>query len=176
MKQVAIAILLVVSLMLNGCGGSSAQVQAASGAIWQAQLNGGSGSVSGLSFITTFTLNSDYTMNFSNFQFLNQGTCFPVEGEDPTGALTNVQVTQNTGAVIANFSFTVQGGGNTLVLTGTLTGTETGTEVGTTNTGTFTSAVATGTWTVSGSTCNLTAAETSFTMTLCTSSTVCPAS
>src|ERR1039458_9453298 len=167
MKAVAI-LLLVGAVMLNGCGGNSATVQAASGAVWQAQLTGGSGAASGLSFITTFTINGNGSLSVSNFQFLNQGSCFPVTGEDPSGSISDLQVISTTGQVTANFSFTVPGGGNTLTLTGPLTGTETGIVVGTTNTGTFSSASVLGTWTLTGAgTCNVTASDTSFTMTLC---------
>jgi hypothetical protein len=176
MKAVAILVL-VGAVMLNSCGGNSATVQAASGTVWQAQLSGGSGAASGLSFITTFTINGNgsLTVPSSDFQFLNQGSCFPVTGDDASGSITDLQVNPTTGEVTANFSFTVTGAGNTLTLTGPLTGTETGIVVGTTNTGTFSSASVLGTWTLTGSpTCSVTSTdETSFTMTLCTSATSC---
>jgi hypothetical protein len=171
----AVAVLVLVAVTLTGCGGKSTTVQAASGAVWQAQLTGGSGAASGLSFITTFTINGNGSLSPSNFQFLNQSTCFPVTGEDPSGSISNLQVISDTGQVTADFSFTVVGGGNTLTLTGPLTGTETGIVIGGSSTGTFSSAAVIGTWTLTGDTCNLTAGETSFTMTLCTSATSCSA-
>jgi hypothetical protein len=174
MKAVAVLVL-VGAVMLNGCSGNSATVQAASGAVWQAQLTGGSGAASGLSFITTFTVNGDGSLSVTNFQFLNQSSCFPVNGEDPSGSISNLQVISNTGQVTGDFSFTVVGGGNTLTLTGPLTGTETGIVIGGSNTGTFSSAAVVGAWTLTGDTCNLTTGQTSFTMTLCTSATTCSA-
>src|SRR5277367_6771859 len=106
----AVAILVLLAVMLNGCGGSSATVQAASGAVWQAQLAGGSGAASGLSFITTFTIDSNGSLSVSNFQFLNESSCFPINGEDPSGSISNLQVISNTGQVTGDFSFTVVGG------------------------------------------------------------------
>jgi hypothetical protein len=174
MKEVAI--LLLMALGLNGCSSNNGAVQTASGAIWQAELSGGTGPASGLSFITTFTINGDGPVSISNFQLLNQAACLPVSsGNSASGSVSNLGVVSTSGQVTGDFSFTVVGNGNTLTLTGTLTGTETGAQVGTTNTGTFTSASITGTWTLSGSaTCTDTAGETSFTMTLCTSGGSCP--
>ena len=171
MRQVAV--LLLMGLMLNGCGGSNAPVQQASGAIWQAQLIGGTGSAAGLSFITQFTINDNGGLNFSNFQLLNAGTCLPVDPASPTGEFTNLDVISNSGEVTGGFSLNVQGNGTTLALTGNLTGTETGAQIGTSNVGTFTAATITGTWTLAG-TCTEAAADTSFTMTLCTSGGSCP--
>lgn len=168
MKEVAI--LLLVALMLNGCGSSSAPAQVSAAATWQAALSGGEGPASGMSFNTQFTLNSDGSLNISSFQFLtNQNTsCFAVSGESPTGTISNLIVNTSTNQVTGNFSYTVQGNGSTLTLAGTLVGTETGTQVGTNNTGTFTSATVTGTWSfVGGGTptgCNSSVG--SFTMTL----------
>jgi outer membrane biogenesis lipoprotein LolB len=148
MKEVAI--LLLVALLLNGCGTNQA-VRQAPGAIWQAQLIGGVGPSSGFSFQTQFTVNSDGTLTIANFQFLNNGSCFPFKEYIPTGAFTDLNIIQSTLAVTGNFSFTVQSGGNTLTLTGPMTGTvsETG-ETGN-NTFTFTSATITGDWTLTGS-------------------------
>lgn len=171
----AVAILLVITMMLTGCGTNNTPVQSASGAIWQAQLQGGVGAASGLSFITQFTINADGSLSFINFQLLNDAACLPVSGAAPSGAFTNLDVISTSGQVTGDFSFAVQGNGNTLSLTGTLAGTETGAQLGTSNVGTFTAATITGTWTLSGSTmCTVSAGETSFTMTLCTSGGSCP--
>jgi hypothetical protein len=173
MKEVAILLLAV--LTLNGCGGNNSPVQQASGSIWQAQLSGGAGAASGLSFITTFTINGDGSLSISTFQLLNQAACLPVTGASPAGSITNLDVVSTTGEVTGNFSFTVQGNGNTLTLTGNLTGTETGAQQGTTNIGTFTAATITGSWTLGGSTtCTDSSGNTSFIMTLCTSGGSCP--
>lgn len=154
MKEVAI--LLLVALMLNGCGSSSAPAQVSAAATWQAALSGGEGAASGMSFNTQFTLNSDGSLNISSFQFLtsqitNPSTgCFS-GGDSPTGNISNLIVNTSTNQVTGDFSYTVQGNGNTLTLTGTLVGTETGTQVNTNNTGTFTSATVTGSWSFVGS-------------------------
>jgi hypothetical protein len=174
MKQVAL--LLLVALLLNGCSGSNSPVQQASGSVWQAQLSGGTGSASGLSFITQFTINGGGSLSISNFQLLNAGTCLPVTtGDSASGSITNLDVVSTSGAVTGDFSFTVQGNSNTLTLTGTLTGTETGAQLGTTDVGTFTAATITGSWTLSGATtCTDAGGDTSFIMTLCTSGGSCP--
>jgi hypothetical protein len=144
MKQVAI--LLVAALLLNGCGASSTATQAAASGTWSAQMLGGDGPASGLSFITSFTVaGSGGGITATTFQFLTAGACFPVNGEDPTGTMVLTE-NQTTYQVTGPVTFVVQSGSNTLTLTGTVTGTENGLN-GTTLTG----AVATGTWTMTGS-------------------------
>ena len=151
MKEVAI--LLLLALMLNGCGSTTATVQTASGGVWQSEMIGGEGAASGLSFITQFTAASDGTLSVSNFQFLTQvdGGCFPVTVQtSPTG---NLQANFNAADQVVSpfsFSFVVLGMGNTLTLTGT---TMTGTLNTTTNT--LSNGIITGNWTVQGGTgCN----------------------
>jgi hypothetical protein len=164
MKQVAI--LLVATLMLSGCT-KQTTVQEAAGAIWQAQLIGGEGQASGFSFNTEFTFNGNGALSFINFEFLNNGACFPYTGVTPSGSLTNFIVNQSTLAVTGDFSLTVQSGGNTLTLTGPLTGTATETGPMGSNTITLSSASVIGTWTLTGSPgCTLPPnSNTSFTMT-----------
>jgi hypothetical protein len=172
MKAVAI-LLIAMLLLLNGCGTSPA-IQQPAGAIWQAQLIGGTGSASGLSFITAFTVNDGGSLTFNSFQFLNNGSCFPYIKEIPTASFANLQFISSTLQVTGTLSFTVTYGGNTLMLTGPMTGTATETGSTGNNTITFNTATITGTWTLTGSPeCTLTNSDTSFTMTLCTSSTVC---
>jgi hypothetical protein len=164
MKEVAI--LLLFALLLNGCGSNQAVRQTA-GAIWQAQLIGGKSPSTGFSFNTQFTVNSDGSLTPVSFQFLNNGTCFPFDGEIPTGSFTDLSIVQSNLAVTGNLSFTVQSGSNTLTLTGPMTGTvsETG-ETGN-NTFTFTSATITGAWTLAASgTGSCVDSSGSFTMTL----------
>jgi hypothetical protein len=144
MKEVAI--LLLVALLLNGCGTSSTATQTAAGGTWSAQMLGGEGPASGFSFITAFSVSGGGGgLTISSFQFNTAGTCFPVNGETPTGTMTLVE-NPNTYAVTGTLVFTVQSGGNMLVLNGTVTGTENGLN-GTTLSG----AMATGTWTFTGS-------------------------
>jgi hypothetical protein len=128
MKEVAI--LLLVALMLNGCGSSRPTAQSVTGGLWSASLNpsGGSAPSQGLSFITQFTVDSSGTLSFSSFEFINQGNCFPLNGGAISG---NMGLTENmaTGQVTGSMTLTVAGNGNTLTLsspdgvTGTLTGT-----------------------------------------------------
>lgn len=149
MKEVAI--LLLLALMLNGCGSTTATVQTASGGVWQSEMVGGE--ITGLSFVTQFTAASDGTLSVSNFQFLTQvdGGCFPVTLQtSPTG---NLQATYNAADQVVpplSFSFVVQGMGNTLTLTGTsMTGTLN------TTTNTLSNGIILGTWKVQGGTgCN----------------------
>ena len=85
MKEVAILLLLAV--MVNGCGSSSA-VQTPSGSVWQSAMSGGVGTSSGFSFNTQFTVSSNGALSISTFQFLNpRTTCFGTVGPTPTGTL-----------------------------------------------------------------------------------------
>jgi len=144
MKEVAVFLLL--ALMLNGCS-SSPSVQAAASGGWQAELLGGIGPASGLSFITQFSVGGNGALSVSNFQFLTQidGGCFPVTvTTTPTGTL---DVTYNAAdQVTGTFSFTVVSGGNTLTLTSTSV---TGTFNANTNTP-LTDGSVIGNWTMTG--------------------------
>lgn len=145
MKEVAI--LLLVALLLNGCGTSATATQTAASGTWQAVSGGGVGPASGFTFVTSFSVaGAGGALNISSFQFLTAGACFDVNGETPTGTMTLVE-NPNTYAVTGTLNdFTVESRGNMLVLNGTVTGTENGLN-GTTLTG----AVVTGTWVFTGS-------------------------
>jgi hypothetical protein len=145
MKEVAI---LLLALVLNGCGSSRPTAQSVTGGVWSAVLSQGEGSASGFSFITQFTVDSSGTLSFSSFEFINQGNCFPLNGGAVSG---NMGLTENmaTDQVTGSMTLTVAGNGNTLTLsspdgvTGTLTGT------------TLSNGSVTGTWSVTGGTgCN----------------------
>ena len=158
------AVLLLLALMLNGCGDNHvANPQVAAGGIWQSEMIGGDGTASGLSFITQFTVANNGAMNITSFQFLTQidGGCFPVaNGPRPTGTL---KVTPNSAnQVSGTFSFSVVSGPNTLTLTSTsVSGTLNGIN------DTLSDGVIIGTWTVKGAgTCNT---DGTFTMTQTTS-------
>jgi hypothetical protein len=169
MKEVAI--LLLATLALSGCGGThvvtTQTAQNAAGGIWSAQVLGGSGAASGFSFNTEFTVNSDDSLAITYFQFLTQGTCFPVDGGTQAGTM-NLNVNPSTGVVTGTLKYTVQATGNTLTLNGQVTGTAaiTGSPTSLSN------GSVTGTWTVTGgSGCNATGG----TFTMCQSSTTCTA-
>ena len=145
MKEVAI--LLLVALMLDGCGSSRPTAQSVTGGVWSASLlpSGGSPPSQGLSFITQFTVDSSGTLSFSRFEFINEGNCFPLDGGAVSG---NMGLTENmaTDQVTGSMTLTVAGNGNTLTLSspdgvnGTLTGT------------TLSNGTVSGTWLVSGGT------------------------
>jgi hypothetical protein len=158
MKEVAV--LLLLALMLNGCGSSSkTSTPATATGVWSADLPGGTGPASGFSFTTQFTVNGNGSLNITYFQFLTSGTCFLITGGTQTGSmvLNTITSTTTTNTVNGTFVYTVQSGGNTLTLNGTVTGTIA------TNTTTFSGGAVTGTWSVTGATgCNVTGQ--SFTM------------
>jgi hypothetical protein len=158
MKVVAVLLLLALSLA-TGCGGrttipASAQTAASGG--WNAQLLGGAGEGSGLSFTTQFTVNGDGSLSVTFFQFLTEGLCFTATGEAPTGTM-DLTLNNANQQVIGTFTFTVQSSGNTLTMNGQVTGTESGT--------TLSSGTITGNWTLTSGTpaCNGTSGN--FTMT-----------
>jgi len=158
MKEVAI--LLLVALMLNGCGSSSPTLQSTTGGIWEAELTGGASDGSGLSFITAFTVNSDGTLNITSFQFLNQGTCFTsISAVTPTGSVL-LQLNSND-TVTGTITYVVKENGSTLTLNGTVTGTAIVTSNN--SSASLTGATISGNWSVIGGT-GCTAAGGSFTM------------
>jgi len=125
MKEVAILLLLAV--MLNGCGNSKA-VEAPSGSVWQSVMAGGAGTSSGFTFNTQFTVASNGTLSFSSngFALLNTGTCY---GNLPSNAITpagTLDTTYNSAdQVTGTFSFTIPSpAGDVITLTSTsVTGT-----------------------------------------------------
>jgi hypothetical protein len=153
MKEVAV--ILLVALMLNGCGSSSTTSQIAASGVWSADLTGGIGQASGFSFTTQFTVSGNGSLNIGYFQFLTNGTCFPITGGTQTGSMV-LTTNTTTNGVTGPFVYTVQSGGNTLTLNGTVTGTA--------STTTLTGGSITGTWALTGGTgCNVSGQ--SFTMT-----------
>jgi hypothetical protein len=145
MKEVAI--LLLVALMLNGCGHSSSPTaaQTAAGLSWQAQTVGGSGPACCFSFITQFTVNSDGSLSISNFQFdtHNSTSCFPDNGGTVTGSM-NLTLNTTNNTVTGTFTFTIVSSDNTLTLNGNVTGTESATTP-------LSSGSITGSWSLAGS-------------------------
>lgn len=135
MKYVAILLLMVI--ILNGCSSTTTNASAAAATAsgnWQAEMSGGTGDASGLSFITAFSADGSGNMTITNFQFLTDGPCF-VSGETETGSL--VVTTNSNNVVTGTLTFTISSGnpaGNKL----TLNGTESGTTI-------------TGTWQLTGS-------------------------
>jgi hypothetical protein len=147
MKEVVILLLLAV--MLSSCNNANT-VQTGVGGIWQANLTGGDGTASGLSFITQFTVNGDSsTLSFSSLQLINNepDSCIPYSPSLSSDA-GSVMLSYNSADQLINSSLTltVTSGGNTLTLTSTsFTGTIN------TNTNVLTDGLVTGTWTIAGS-------------------------
>ncbi len=142
-----VAILLLVALMSSSCSTPSVTqvAQSAAGGVWSAEVFGGSGDVSGFSFTTQFTVNSDGSLSITYFQFLTQGSCFPVDGGTQTGSMI-LTINAATETVTGPFTYTVQASSNTLTLTGVVTGTESGVSL--------TGGSITGTWQVTGTGCS----------------------
>ena len=142
-------ILLLLAVMFTSCN-SPSSVQAGVGGIWQANLIGGDGTASGLSFITEFTVNADSsTLSFSSLQLINNeaNSCIPYSPALSSDA-GNVVLQYNSADQLINstLTMTVTSGGNTLTLTSTsFTGSIN------INTNVLSDGVVTGTWTVAGS-------------------------
>jgi hypothetical protein len=138
-----VAILLLLTLLINGCGSGRPTAQSATGGLWQAQLSNGVGNSSGFSFNTQFTVGSNGDLSISNFEFLNDNpnSCFPINGGSISG---NMALTQNmaTNGVTGTMMFTVTSSSNQLTLTGNVTGTIVGT--------TLSGGAATGSWGLTG--------------------------
>jgi len=167
MKQ-GVILLLLMTLLLGGCGSTPTSVQSGAGGIWLAELTGGSGEASGFSFITQFTLNGDGTLSIDSFQFLtydanSSANCFSsINGPNVSGSIP--LTVQSNDAVTGTITYTVQSGGNTLTLNGIVNGTASQSGSGTNVTYTLTSATITGNWSLKGSGgCNATGG--SFSMT-----------
>jgi hypothetical protein len=119
MKKFAVAMLLVVGLMLSGCGSNSK-----SGTIngnWTATLTDMNG-VQVFAFTTSVTESSNGTLTISNFSFSTNSSCF-VSGETESGTFA---LSGNfNGNVTGTFGMNVQSGspsGNVLTLSGTASG------------------------------------------------------
>jgi hypothetical protein len=129
MKVVAILLVLLLAVMINGCGNSTA-VEAPSGSVWQSVMSGGTGTSSGFSFNTQFTVSSGGVLSFSSggtsFQFLNVDTCYgnlPSNAINPSGTLSTTY--NSADQVTGTFSFTIPSPkGDVITLTSTsVTGT-----------------------------------------------------
>jgi len=175
MKKLAFLMLLGLALLVASCGTSTTppQTTTSAGGNWEAQLLGGTGPASQLSFVIAFTVTdtngtSSQPLSITGFSFLNEsaGACFQT-GQTVSGSAT--LTTSNTNQVTGTMNLTVVSGvpaGNTLTLSGT-------TVSGTATNGTLNSGAVSGTWSLSGGAgCNVTGGvATSFT--LCQNATTC---
>lgn len=147
-------LLLFAALSLAGCGTPtvSQQAQTAAGGIWSAEMLGGTGTASGFSFTTEFTLTTDGVLNITYFQFLTTNACFPVEGGHENGNMI-LNTNQSTGQTSGTFTYIVHGSGTTTSNALTLKGTVTGTAA--IGSQTLSGASIQGTWSLAGSSsCN----------------------
>ena len=133
MKMFAVAVLLVASLTLAGCGSSDHNAGNINGN-WTAALTDAGGNPV-FDFTTSVVTNGDGSLVIRNFTFSTSSPCF-VSGGTERGQF--VLSGDFNGNVTGSFQFTVTSGtpsGNTLTLSGTVSG----------NT-------ITGTWTLTGGT------------------------
>jgi hypothetical protein len=152
MKKLAILILLALELAVCGCGTTSPsnQVNTQTNGLWEAQLTGGTGQASLLTFTTQFSVTNTGPLDITNFGFINAGACFGTTANTTTETGTATLVTGSTDQVTGTLNFTVTSitpAGNTLALTGNLTGTSNGT---TGTTGTLSNGVVSGSWKLTG--------------------------
>jgi hypothetical protein len=166
MKAVALVLLVTLALLLGGCGTDQTHAQQEASGVWQANL---SGTDSGFSFITQFTINANGGLTITNFQFLNNEACFPYEGGSngaaPAGQLTDLTYNAGNQIVSGNLSFTITESGNTLTLTSTSVN-------GTLNGSSLTGGLIQGNWTLkAGSSSGCSNSSGIFTMTQSSSAT-----
>src|ERR1700722_1058071 len=155
MNKLALLILLALALGVCSCTGNtpSTTTTTTAGGTWEAELTGGAGPASGLSFTTAFEVRdvsgNNESLDITGFGFFNTQNCFPT-GRDNESVAGTASFNTNTGTdqVTGTMTYNVQSNmGNTLVLTGTLNGTSNGT---TTTTGNLTDGVVWGTSTLTG--------------------------
>ncbi len=155
MKKLAFLILLAAELAVCGCSGGtpSTTVTTIASGTWEAELTGGTGPVSGLSFVTSFDVTdvSGYNeiLNITGFGFINAQNCFTTGLDtDSVAGLASFNTNTGTDQVTGTMTYSVQSAlGNSLALSGTLNGISTGTN---TVTGNLTNGVVWGTWTLKG--------------------------
>ncbi|HEY6339844.1 MAG TPA: hypothetical protein VIW68_15240 [Candidatus Sulfotelmatobacter sp.] len=170
MKKFAIVGLLALGFFLGGCGTTRTPTTEAGGH-WEVIFAAGNPPVNEtlFNFETTFTVSGSGALIVTNVNFLTTGPCFAVSGVgDRVAGKWSVTSAPSDPIATANVTYTVQGGGNLLTLTGTATGsTNTVTDV------TNWSAV-TGTWTLTGnSNCTGSGASPGGTFTMCPNGTTC---
>jgi len=158
MKKSAILVLLALELVVSGCGGGSSTTSTATTNAnnWEAELSGGTGSASELSFVTEFTVSDTVSgttqpLNIIGFGFINQGACF-VSGQTETGNAS--LTTGSTDNVAGSMTYTVKSGvpsGNTLTLTTSPNGGVSATSSGNSaTTGNLSSGIVWGDWKLTG--------------------------
>jgi hypothetical protein len=119
MKKLAVAVLVVLGVMLVGCGSNSSKGNVSGN--WTAMLTDSQGSQV-FSFTTSLVDRGDGTVNVSKFAFSSNSNCFQ-SGTTETGTFG---LSGNfNGSVTGTFGMTITSGtpsGNVLTLTGTVNG------------------------------------------------------
>jgi hypothetical protein len=120
MKQFAVAFVLLIGIVLTGCGSDSKNASNINGT-WNATLVS-AGNQTIFAFGTDLKVNGDGSLSVSNFSFTTNSPCF-VSDETESGSFT---LSGNfNGMVNGKFGFAVQSGspaGNALALSGTANG------------------------------------------------------
>lgn len=162
MKKFAILAMLALELAICGCGTTPPKnsVTTTTSGNWEAQLIGGTGPSSLLNFVTsfsvtTFTGQSNQSLDITGFGFFNSGPCFVLGDQQQTESGNAILNTASTGQVTGSLNYTINSttNSNVLLLTtnpssgpaGGVSGTSNGT---TTTTGTLTNGVVWGSWTL----------------------------
>ncbi|SRR5579862_197901 len=151
MKKLAILTLLALELAVGGCGNTPPTniINTETNSNWEAQLIGGKGEASKLSFVTAFAVANTAPLTISQIGFINSNACFQVGQNFVTANGSATLTTASNGAVTGTLTYNAlsETTSNALSLTGNLTGTSNGT---TGTTGTLSNGVVTGTWTLTG--------------------------
>jgi hypothetical protein len=121
MKNLAVALVLVVGFTMAGCGSNNSASSTNVNGSWTAMLTDASGNPA-FTFGTSLVANGDGTLTISNLTFTTQSGCF-VSGQTATGSFG---LSGNfNGNTMGSFQFVVKSqnpAGNTLSLMGTVKG------------------------------------------------------
>jgi len=158
MKKFAILAMLALEFAVCGCAYNPPPntVTTTTSGNWEAQLIGGTGPSTQLNFVTAFAVTtysgqSNQTLDITGFGFYNAGSCFPpalginAQNENGNASLT----TNSAGQVSGSFNYSVNStvNGNVLVLSTGNTGGVSGTSNGSiTTAGTLSNGVIWGNW------------------------------
>lgn len=117
-KQIAIAMLVALGLVLSGCGGGSSSANTVAGN-WTATLTDTDGTQA-FALTTSLTQSSSTLVTGTNLVFTTSTSCFTSGGSE-TGSFV---LSENlNGNMVGTFQLTIESGtpsGNTLVLNGTV--------------------------------------------------------
>jgi hypothetical protein len=155
MKKLAVLVGLALQMALCSCNTAPTNnVTTTTNSTWEAVLTGGTGPMSQLNFVVTFSVTDttgqpDQPLDVTSFSFFNQGqnSCFVTGTDEEAVSGTATLSTATTGDVTGTFLLNVTSAstGTALALTGNLTGTSNGTP---TTTGTLSNGVVEGQWTL----------------------------